>query len=249
MKAVTSTIFVSCVFFAVSASAGVAPKCKSKQGNLCYAIGGTQMQKINNSSAMQRALKSMAAKLSQHEVIVYQGFRTPDDQRRIVRRLCGSGRNSCPGAASPRSSKHVVSTAADPMIRGNVVKPLCHAENQARVEHLGPRSAAAVYGYSKGYTWGHIDDATGSNYTPRNCGRYEGLKGSVAQGTPAARQKTASRRRPASREIVDTGSPRSTRVRSYKERRLAQAPKKNVHCNMFGCGTEFWFRPGFWGDQ
>jgi hypothetical protein len=159
-----------------------AQSCKSKQKNLCFSIGGSQMKRINASPSFQRALNAMAAKIPNKQVVIYQGYRTPNEQRAIVRKKCGLGKTRCKGAASPKNSRHVISTAADPMIRGNVIKPLCYAANQARVEHLGPRSAAAVYGYGNKYTWGHIDDSTGSNYVPRNCKRNEGLNRNLASG-------------------------------------------------------------------
>jgi hypothetical protein len=195
-----------------------AQNCKSRQGNLCFAISGGQMKRINGSPAFQRALKAVAAKMGSHQVVIYQGYRSPSDQAAIVRRLCGAGRSSCSGAASPSTSRHVVSIAADPMVRGNVVKPLCHAENQARVEHLGPRSAAAVYGYSNGYTWGHLDDSTGSNYTPRNCGRNEGLNGAIAV------RDTASSSWPAA-NAAEPGQRTSPRVDDYKRTRQEKRAK------------------------
>ncbi len=204
--------------FASEAEAG--QKCRSQQGNLCFTISGTAMQRINSSAAFQRALRAVAAKMPNKQVIIYQGYRTPSQQAAIVRRHCGSGRSSCSGAASPRTSRHVISIAADPMVRGNVVKPLCYAENQARVEHLGPRSAAAVYGYSQGHTWGHIDDSTGSNYTPRNCGRNEGL-GASSRAAASASRATPSQ--------PDTGAPASPRVEKYKQKRQAARSKPPVN--------------------
>jgi hypothetical protein len=189
-----------------------AQTCKSKDKNLCFSISGSKMKRISASPAFQRALKSMAAKIPNKQVVIYQGYRTPEEQRAIVRRLCGPGKTRCPGAASPKNSRHVISTAADPMIRGNVIKPLCYAANQARVEHLGPRSAAAVYGYGNKYTWGHIDDSTGSNYTPRNCKRSEGLNRNLASGNGGNVRDNDE----------DTGYQKSRKVRNWEKNRRSE---------------------------
>ncbi|HEY8280780.1 MAG TPA: hypothetical protein VIH99_14210 [Bdellovibrionota bacterium] len=180
---ITPILVLATVILAPSAQAAM--RCQTQYDNLCYTISGVKMQRINASPSFQKALKAVASKLNPTTVYIYQGYRTAAEQRALVRQNCGAGRTHCPGFASPNGSRHVISTAADPMVPGSVTKKLCYAENQARTEFLGPRSAAAVYtpaGMKTPYTYGHVDDSTGSNYTPRNCGRNEGIgAGTVAQ--------------------------------------------------------------------
>lgn len=181
--------------------------CKKQDGNVCYRIAGVERSRIDASSSFQRALNAVGQKMEGKSVVyIVQGYRTAAQQQALVDQHCG-GRSSCAGYASARTSRHVISIAADPMLYGNQVKSVCYAENQARVEFLGPRSAAAVYGYDAktNLTWAHIDDSTNSNYTPRNCGRNEGLNGN---------EKLA----------ADSGAPVSKRVQDYKKAEASRAP-------------------------
>ncbi len=213
MKTLTPLLTLGIFLGGASAEAA---NCKKKVGNLCYFIGGAQRARIDQDQKFQRALEAMAEKLKKAgPVYIVQGTRTRAEQAALVRQHCKRGRKSCPGYASPNTSRHVTAIAADPWVPGQNIKPLCFAENQARVEFLGPRSAAAVYGSSKVrlngkmqyVTGGHIDGSTGSNYTPRNCKRAEGLNGKMAQIQPGTNP--------------DTGAPESKKVVKYKQKKAA----------------------------
>ncbi|MGZ3728013.1 MAG: hypothetical protein ACXVCG_02245 [Bdellovibrionota bacterium] len=206
----TPKFLLAIAALALPGTASAAMSCKKQDGNLCYRIDGVQRSRIDRSQSFQKALGAVAQKMQGKSVVyIVQGYRTAAEQQRLVDQHCG-GRSSCAGYASARTSRHVISIAADPMLYGNQIKSVCYAENQARVEFLGPRSAAAVYGYDAhtNLTWAHIDDSTNSNYTPRNCGRNEGLNGSerVAQGSAA------------SAPLADSGAPQSQKVSVYRAR-------------------------------
>lgn len=207
MKTLLLSLTLACLAL-VSPRAEAALSCKKQDGNVCYRIGGVERSRIDRSQAFQKALSAVGQKM-QGKAVVYivQGYRTAQQQQALVNQHCPPGSSSCTGYASPSTSRHVISIAADPMLYGNQIKSICYAENQARVEFLGPRSAAAVYGYDRrtNLTWAHIDDSTNSNYTPRNCGRNEGLNGNE-------------------KVVADSGAPVSKRVREYKTKQAARDP-------------------------
>jgi hypothetical protein len=202
-----ASLSLAALFATEAHAANKALSCKKQDGNVCYRIGGVESSRIDHNQAFQKALRAVGQKMQGKSVVyIVQGYRTPGQQQALVNQHCG-GRSSCAGYASARTSRHVISIAADPMLYGNQLKSVCYAENQARVEFLGPRSAAAVYGYDRktNLTWAHIDDSTNSNYTPRNCGRNEGLNGN---------EKVA----------ADSGAPVSKRVQDYQKKKAARDP-------------------------
>lgn len=241
MKTITPILFLGLILTTAAEAKPV--ECKKKVGNLCYRISGFARSRIDANPTFQRALEAMAEKLkATGDVYIIQGARSAQEQAALRRQHCGNARR-CFGYAKPSNSRHVIAIAADPWVSGQNIKSLCQAENQARVEFLGPRSAAGVYGASKVkffdgtmrmVTGGHIDASTGSNYTPK-CKRNEGLgPGQVVRATPANDKQTVDE---------DTGARKSKKVTEYKQKRVAKrqqkaskqtAQKKTLWQSLFG---------------